>query len=191
MKVQKSLTQAVLSLLLICSAAGHKADAQNKGNQNAIQPVQSLTVFDANGKRVGNVLGFYVENSSAFRGGDATVALRVGGELVILYVKPDRFTGKEHGFTQESTSLYFASSNCTGPAYTVTHIVTPFPTLVGPHVLHGTKLYALDGPPKSIILGSIGSISSCDPVPFVETIKQPLRFLTDLADQFQPPFTLK
>lgn len=189
-EVRKTLTQAVLSILLICSVAAHKAYPQNRGKQDAIQPVQPLTVFDGNGKRVGNVLGFFVENLSTVRGGDATVALRAGGELVILYVKPNRFTGKEHGFTQESTSLYFESSNCTGQAYTSTPGLTPPPALVGPHVLHGTKLYALDGPPKSIVLGSIGSISSCDPVS-AETVKQPLRFLTDLVDQFQPPFTLR
>ena len=190
--LRENFLLAALSVLLGFSFTGYKAYAQNKDNQDALQPVQGLTVFDAKGKRVGNVLGFTLD-TGGFWGGAATVALRVGGELVILYVTPDGFTGSEHGFTKNMNPLYFESSGCTGAASMNPQTVNP--ALAPPHILHGTKLYAFDGPPRTVIVGSLGYSdirdNPCQPVNPHEILAQPLRFLIDLGTQFQPPFTMK
>ncbi|OFV90947.1 MAG: hypothetical protein A3H28_03510 [Acidobacteria bacterium RIFCSPLOWO2_02_FULL_61_28] len=194
MRQRKSLLLAALTFFLGCSFLSPGGKAEEK----TIQPVQNLTIFDGGGKRVGTVLGFNFESTGGLQGfvqgGDATVAMRIAGELVILYVRLDRFIGKEQGFTLDYTNatLRFESSNCAGTPYIPAPNVPPTPPLAPLHVLNGTRLYALGGPPRSIVLRSIEQNSSCSPVNPVESVQeQPLRFLIDLSTQFQPPFTMR
>jgi len=189
---RRFLVGTILCMLFGWSFGGHKVYAQNRDNQNRLQPVQGLAVFDANGKRVGNVQGLYVESRGGTWGGAATVAFRFDGELVILYVGADGFTGEERGFTQNGSPLAFESANCTGTA-----LISPpsilLPSLAPRHILQGTKLYRFEGSPKNAVLSSAMELPGPHCISFnpQEAIAQPLRFLTDLADHFQPPFTLR
>ena len=186
-KLRQNLLLAVLCGLIGSSFTGYKAYGQNKKSQGALQPVQGLTVFDAKGQRIGTVLGF-----GSASGSFPTIAFRVEGRLVILNVEQHKIRGGE--FTREVSSFYFESPNCTGPAFGSPG--TPDATVAPIQVLDGTKLYVVDGPPTTIFVRSQGSTSSpsnpcvtIDP-PF-QTVGKPVRFLIDLADHFQPPFTLR
>jgi hypothetical protein len=186
-QLREYMLLAALSVLLLHSFTSYKAYAQNKGKQDALQPVQGLTVFDGNGKRVGTVLGF-AGGSGAF----PSVAFRLDGRLIILNVERHRFTGS--GFTGTFGSFYFESANCTGTPF------VPGPagsgdTLAPGHILDGTFLLAPDGAARTIIVRSQGSTSlptQCEihATPF-PSVASPWRFLIDLADEFQPPFTLR
>jgi len=177
----KDFRVIVLSLLLGLGLAHQNGFA---GEKSTTQPVQSLSVFDSNGKRVGSVLGFAGSNELP------TVGLRVDGRLIVLKVERDKFS--QSGFTAEYSTLYFESSNCTGTPFipgTAAPLPAPF------NILDGTKLYAFEGPQRDLIIRSTGSTSlpniPCEPVNSVPGFMQPLRFLTDLAEHFQPPFTLR
>ena len=142
---------AALALLLGCSFASYKANAEdkdNKDNKDRARLVQSLSVFDANGKRVGNVLGFF--------GANAIIAFRVDGEVVILGLNHAIFESVNQ-FAERRSDLYFESANCTGTPFSPAG--SPNPALAPFHILDGTKLYAFDGPPRTIIVRSLGSTS--------------------------------
>lgn len=182
-ELRKYVILAIVSVLFLLSFASHKTYAEDKDRP---QPVQGLTVFDANGKRVGSVLGF---------GGTSelpTVAFRVDGRLVILNVGRNRF--EQSGFTGDFTtgSFLYESANCVGAPF---FVLLPPDTSSPFHILNGTKLYALAGAPKTIIVSSEGittfTNSSCSPVSPFQAVARPLRLLIDLADHFQPPFTLR
>ena len=161
--------------------------ASAESPQQGLQPVQNRTVIDGIGKRVGMLLGW--AGSTAV----PTVAFKFRGRLVFLGIEPHKLSG---GFlTAEYTNLMFESANCTGTAF------VPFGTvnmsLAARNLLDGTKLYAYDfaGPAQNIIVRSSGSTSDpsnpCQSVASSQANGLPLRFLVDLADEFQPPFTLR
>ena len=144
------------------------------------QPVQSLAVFDGKNKRVGNVLGFDHM---------PMVGIQVGRRLAILTVERDRFGAIS--FTAQAPTLLFESANCTGTPFVA---LTPVAddSLPAPfHLLDNFKLYAFDGPLKSIIVRSFSSGNRCDPANSVPNSGAPLPFLVDLGTRFQPPFTLR
>ena len=181
--LRKGLLLTSVFLLLGCSFASYKAYAEDKTNKGRLQPANDLTVFDGTGKRVGIVLGFF--------GTNATVTFRLDGEVVIIGVNRERFDFV-NGYTSRDLEFYFESSNCTGMPFTIWSGGT---TQLAPiHVIDGTNLYGLDGPLKSIIVRSRGSIvnpSICTPVNSFQWNSFPLRFLIDLSTQFQPPFTVR
>ena len=167
----------VLTLLLVMSFCAASVAAEDR-----VQQVQNLSVVDGRGKRVGNVLGFYVTNGGGEWGGAATIALRVEGNVVVLYVRPGGFTGFEGGFTRLGGGFYYESASCTGRPFMNPLAVNP--PLVPPHILAGTKLFVFDGLPRPIIVGSLeeGPNNTCRPITPEETVAQPLRFLIGLAD---------
>ena len=108
----KDLVTAVVGMLLFATLTTHA--------QNAIQPVQALTVVDANGKQVGNVLGI---------GGDGNqtpvfnvVAFKAHKNLLTLGVVANGFIGTD-------SQLFFTSFDCSGsPSFSVTGTFpAPFP----------------------------------------------------------------
>ena len=180
---RRRFLMGILLIFLGYNLAATEAYAKEK---NSPQPVQSLAVFDAQGKRVGNVLGFV--------GVIAKVAYRIDGELVILNVGRQGFTGDGGGFLQNFGSFYFESVNCTGTPFDTSGGGAPSILMAPAHLLDGTKLYSYGGPPKTIIVRSQGSTSSpswCQPLSSFQQVASPMRLLIDLADHFQPPFTLR
>lgn len=85
--LRSSVLLAVLAVVLGCCIPSQNTYAKN--DNNSIQPVQSLTVFDGRGKKVGSVLGFL--------GANPIVALRVGGELAILSLYGTRIMIADRG----------------------------------------------------------------------------------------------
>ena len=177
---------AVLSLLLGCGLTAYRANSEEKLTKDGLQPVQGLAVFDAKGKKVGNVLGI--------QGPDATIAFRANGELVVANVDFFGFTSHNGGFTHvlepNANVFFFESSSC---------VDTPFiplgfggTSLAPLHILDGTKLYTSGGPQTNMIVRAQGSGGSCVPAvnPW-QSPATPLRLLIDLGTQFQPPFTLR
>ena len=182
-KSKQGFCVAVFLAVIGCSFARQQVRAEEK-DINPLQTIQTLTVFDANGKRVGNVITLF--------GTYASVAFRIRGEIVVLGVSSVQFEGT-NGLAERNSSLTFESANCTGmPFYPRSN---PFPPGLAPfHILDGSKLYTVDGPPRTAIIRSTGSTSFpgvCGPIGSFQATQLPLRFLIDLATQFQPPFTLK
>ena len=175
------LLVVLVSLLFEISFAAQHTDAREN-----VQPVENLSVVDGRGRRVGNVLGF--------REQIAKIALRIDGELAILNVSPQGFTGDGGGFLFNSGPFYFESTNCTGTPFDQSGGGEPPLALAPVHLLDGTKLYSRAGSPRSIIVRSWGSTSSsgwCQPLNSFQQMASPWRFLIDLSTQFQPPFTLR
>ena len=173
----KNTLLAALTLLLICGLASHRAYAADDKDKDSIQPVQSLTVFDVNGKKVGGVLDATVTI--------ATVAFRVNGELVILDLTHDHFGG-----TSQGPSLLFESTNCMGTAFVISG--PPGPSLAPLHILSGTLLYDYTATSTTITAKSQLDGSNCQAIsPYQPPPVLPLRLLIDLSTQFTPPFIMK
>jgi len=186
-KLRKNFLLIAISILLSYCFTSYTVHAQNRGNQDALQPVQGLSIFDAKGKRVGTVLG-----STGYNGIPPSVAFRLDGRLIILEVERHRFTG--NGFTRTFSSFYFESDNCTGTPF-VSGPAESGDTLAPHHILDGNVLLAPDGATRNIIVKSQGSTNlpnQCEihATPF-PSLASPWRFLVDLSTQFQPPFTMK
>lgn len=149
--------------------------------QNGVQPVERLTVVDANGKRIGAVVGFDTY---------PVVAFRFEKRLVILRVDWNQFLG-QGTLTVEQRQFAFESSNCTGTPFTVGAFG---PRLAPIHLLDLHKVLAQDGPPRTIVVRSQGSTSTdaCEPVNAVNvTGATPWRLLIDLNTHFQMPLALQ
>ncbi len=165
----------VLALLSISFVIGRAY------GQTAVQPVERLTVVDANGKRIGAVVGFDTY---------PVVAFRVEKRLVILRVDWNQFLG-QGTLTAENRQFYFESSNCTGTPFTIGAVG---PRLAPLHLLDLYKVLAQDGPSRTIVVRSQGSTSTdaCEPVNAVNvTGATPWRLLIDLNTQFQMPLALQ
>ncbi|OFW39298.1 MAG: hypothetical protein A3J28_17635 [Acidobacteria bacterium RIFCSPLOWO2_12_FULL_60_22] len=181
-KLRSGSLLAVVSIFLGCGFLSYETHAQNN-----LQPVERVTVYDANAKRVGVVLGFHPGAGL----GIPIIAFRVDGRLATLLVEPHRFFG--FGATGSAGNLLFESANCAGTPFLSG---APSPSLAVNNVLDGTKLYANEYPTqRTIIVRSQGSTSQsnvpCEPVNPFQVVASPLRFLIDLGTQFQPPFTLR
>jgi len=154
---------------------------------NGVQPVDRLTVVDAKGKRVGGVLGF--KDS-----GLPMIALRIERRLVILGVSNIRF--EETRFTLRFNEFRFESANCTGTPYLAGYGGFFDDDMAPQYVLHYTKLFAPDGDRRRVVIRSQGPAAnvpgtSCRPDTGEWPDALPLRFVIDLANEFQPPFTLQ
>ena len=188
MKTSQKNLLLTLIVLLLTSGLVWGGEAKDK-----VKPVDGFTILDSRGRKVGSVLGFWPIAQDHAWGGPATVGLLIEGELVVLYVNPDGFTGLFGGFTR-NLGVTFESSNCNGPAFTSPLVIDK--ALAPPHVLVGTRLYSFDGSPKNTVIASHehfnGMTYICETFSQPESPQmQPLRFLIDLADHFQPPFTLR
>lgn len=150
---------------------------------DGVQPVDRLTVVDAKGKRVGNALGF--------DGSLPSIAFRIERSLVLLTVNYNRFEGNR--FTLRTSDLLFESTNCTGTPYLAGE--GAYEPDLPHHVLLFTKLFAPDGDRRRVVIRSQGipngSGGTCRPYVLEYPAALPLRFVIDLANEFQPPFTLQ
>ena len=188
MRFGKEPMLAVLALAFLLNFSSQRAIAQDRGDKDTLQPVQGLTVFDANSKRVGAVLGFTGSN-----GNDTVVAFRFRGELIIIAIDGNGLRFAPSPFGWGANPFFFESSNCMGTPFELASSTRP--TLAPSIFLMGSNLYTPDGPPRNIIARSRKSMNfpdnPCFPVNSLATTGIPWRFLIDLGTQFQPPFTMR
>lgn len=161
-----------------------------------LQPTQQLTVYDADGKKVGVVTGGDPVGGS-FR---PLVPLKIDGIALMLGVLRDGFTGH--------ATIAWESTDCTGtpflqitsPGYTSQP--SSFP-LVGVG-LPGNTVYVEDGPVRPIAIRSYSTIPLQGPGtplhqcvrpqaeydPYIR-VSAPARPLIDMNTLYTPPFTVR
>lgn len=165
-----------------------------------IQHVEGLNVFEANGKRLGPVLSFspLTPNTDQLSFGAASaspvVAFKVGDNLLVVAVARDRFFGTER-------QVYFESTDCSGtPLFDASVLNTGFPGLLPRSVVlsDGTP-YVQDPDESSLILSvTTHSFQAGEFVPSPHCVAGEntldvvrAKQVTNLHQDFQPPFTLR
>ncbi len=173
--------------------------------QARLQPVERLTIFDAGGRVVGNIVGF-----SDFGGGfpffgpftgdpagpfnfagkppvfQPLVAFRVDSILLVLGVERRRFLGSEN-------QLVFESADCSGTPFFDTEVSMVPRTAVRNHTVYvpdpnsGHRLITVRS-----FLFDLNADPFCEQLP--EPFSQdgiPAQSVIDLSTQFTPPFTVR
>lgn len=169
-----------IALLLTALILGATLFRPSKaGAQLGLQPAEQLSIFDGQGKRVGNVIGL-----TPFL---PLVGFKVAGIMVVLSVDSMRFSAAGGAGGTAEIGLLFQSADCPGTPFSeALGTIGPFPFVL----LNGSKLYTLSGSPETIFVNSSFSGSTCAPLQG-ETIAAPVRFVADLSAQFQPPFRVR
>lgn len=145
----------------------------------------ALSVFDANGKRVGPMMSTILNRW-------AVVALRVDGMPVVLNVFPNHFEGSE-------TAILYDDFGCTGQAYLPQELDRDEPivplTAVSPP---GNTLWLQASQtrevivPKSILRGfGQSDPGRCEEGPFSPNPGFRATIAVDLFTKFTPPFRTK
>jgi hypothetical protein len=160
----------------------------------SIQPQHELTVFDAEGQKVGDVLGFvgWEGTGAPAQTPIPVVALRVDGDLVILQIGRDGALDPPPGGVQ-GIALYFESPDCTGTPFLASGLLLPEGSPLPATYLAGQQVFVQDGPPQTLVVASSfdPSSGSCNPFEPTEVSTLRLRFLIDLTTEFTPPFTVR
>jgi hypothetical protein len=184
----KSSLPVALVLALIAARAGFA---------QTLQPTAGLAVYDADGQRVGPVVG---GDSASF---NPDVALRSGGLSMVVAMTSQRFDGSEG-----PQGLAFESADCTGtPLFAVP--VGNSPPLVTPTIVESetpgfgandddalSVVYVPD-PTLPVSLYSVRSESNVRSGPRCEThaaspfTGAPARRVVDLAERFRRPLELR
>ena len=157
--------------------------------QNSTQPVQSLTVLDANAKKVGKLLSI---------GGDGNqtpvfnlVAFKVRKNLLTLGVTANGFLGSD-------SQLFFASFDCSGAAFfnlTATFPQT-LPDTASRTAVSNGKVFSPDGSASETVnvnsfltsLNSPGNASCLQSSFSLDVLRSQL--VIDLGTQFSAPFSV-
>lgn len=142
-----------------------------------VEPVKQLTVHDANGRLLGRVI--QVEN------GGAVVAIQVGETPVALTALKSVLTTTQNTV---GTQVFFESDDCTGRPLLpeVPEEVALFPKVV----LNNSRLYLVVGAEE---IADVRSFMTFEGVCVQEEFSAQAwegEFLVDLAQEFQPPFTM-
>jgi hypothetical protein len=184
-----SLPSRVLTPVAVLAVfTGLAAGAVSANLGAPITPVSQLAVHDARGRVVG--IPFELGND------DAVIAVRVGDNLVGLYMRRDQPRFEQWGATIGS-QLLFESTDCSGQAYDahspadLNQISTT--SWFSLAVLNGQNLYSISGAPREITYRSgLNEIDGTTCEATVGTSEQtPVQFLVDLAGAFEPPFSLR
>jgi len=161
-----------------------------------LQPIQQMTVVDANGKKVGPVVDLYFDNYTINHAFAGVVTFKLDETYFALRV----FRGGFAGFS-DSTFILWESSDCSGDAF-----ISPFNTErslvpVGVVAFPRFTVYVRDGDLRPIFARSysaitgpwpVGGQTPCWPInPAFQQSAAPARALTDLSTQFTPPFSLR
>lgn len=170
---------AVLAILVASTAAAFSAESRPK-------PVSAMTVVDAAGRVVGDVIGL--------NGNRPFAAMRVGTVPIIV----DVFTTElgASGNTQ-AVDIHFLSTDCTGQAY-IFDMGDPSDVL--PRMaMAGQRVYQPSGPGGVVVVrsylnsGDLTCVTAAEagyPDGF-ESQDQPATLLVDLAAEFTPPFRIR
>jgi hypothetical protein len=174
---------AAIGVLLALTASGQK-----------LRPTQQLTVYDADGKKVGVIAGGDYTDSEFL----PLVPFKVDDVPFMLLVFRDGFVGYR--------VVVWESANCSG---------TPFLTLSNPSApsslprvgvgLPGSTVYVEDGPARTITAGSYSTypFPGANQPPWIPSqctraqvfpwtaMAVPARALIDMDTLFKPPFTVR
>lgn len=145
-----------------------------------VKPIESLSAYDANGKRVGRVLDMTGTNEGMI------VPVSVKGVVTYLSLYSDTLVAGNGGVLYQST-------DCTGTAYVGTSSFG-FAQLVTGTGLPGLTVYVQESgqPTQSILVASrVATETGCEAVvnPFMDSAF-PAVPLVDLSAVFTPPFTV-
>ena len=149
--------------------------------QTALRPLQGLTVYDDNGKKVASAIGF----GGGPRVGalPPVIAFTSNGFLLTLSVLRNRFVGTDGG-------LFFQSTDCSGTPFFETAFEPATPhSFVRNHIAYAQ---AVSTPQritaKSVYFGL--AVEGCFPINS-EMDGIPAVPVTDLSVHFKPPFTVR
>jgi len=173
----RSRSLLLVAVVLIVSGS---ATALAFGWQSGVRPVKTLSVHDANGRLVGQVL--------ETRDGAAVVAVQVGAGQAFLVLGRNQIEDIPVGNTIPQR-VVFESEDCTGEPYAeaFTDENNLFPVVIKT----GSKLYSLSGSGQTVQVRSVLETDGlCGQLEF-ETFASPTEQLADLASEFQPPFTVR
>src|SRR5215475_7427385 len=101
----------------------------------AIKPVSKLTVYDAHGKKVGQVMDILSAGWDGF-----IVPISVGKTLHVLRVTPD---GQSLQGTTDYWRIFYTSTDCTGQAWVSWHPDARAPALAFPTTVIGPPRHTL------------------------------------------------
>jgi len=179
---RRKILLSVASIALGTSLMSYKAYAQANV---PLQTTERLQVFDSNGKRVGNVLGFAGDPSSSVI---PVIAFYVDKILVPLGVIREMFVPVGRLVGSDSRTLVSESTTCSGSLFAVT---SDLPTLADRNFLYVQRVYTATGPAGTVIAkSSPESDGICSTFPPIQLTAVPVRLLVDLSTQFKPPYEL-
>lgn len=154
-----------------------------------VHPTQQLSVYDADGKKVGVVSG----GNYTYGQFVPLVPFKVDDIPFLLMVFRD-------GFLLSGTVGY-ESTNCSGPPMVFSYNSSPSSLPQSAVGLPGTTIYVENGPPRTITVRSyltppVGWLDGSQPpsscVPYLAPrLGYPARALIDLNTQFKPPLTVR
>jgi len=175
MKNPMSASSIVVGLLLLFSTSILHAQSQS------LKTVQGASVWDAKGKKVGNIVGFSSIPT------DPVVAFNSNGMIFFFGVRRDRFISVP---PSSEGSVNFESNDCTETGFT--SISIPEEAILPVYYLAGSKLYIPDGPERDLTVNSVWDpntgCTQIGPSPYNAV---PLRLVIDFGPQFQPPFSVR
>lgn len=146
-----------------------------------IAPVDILTVYDAQGTRVGRVVG--LEQQSSPNGWEALVAYRDrAGRVALIRVERDGFSLRGESFP---SAQYYLQPNCSGPSYlqyqSQNYIFSVATTINGRSVY-----FPVPGTAANVTIRSMRTLQGCLPSNFTGLYERAVRAAT-----FVPPFTVR
>lgn len=176
----------VAILLAAIAILSHHTPAEAQ----TLRRVAGLSAFDANGKKVGDVLGFTqdVGNPAVAR---PVVALSAGNTPFTLTMRSERFAAGPGG---GEGLLWFESTNCTGTPFTGDAAVVDVEQALQRFFLHPETqvVYVPVGEIGQVVIGSQGTDpSNCPGGEIGQFDAIPLRPLINLKAHFVPPFSVR
>ena len=167
---------ALVGAVLLALSSSAVAWALSAGS--GVSPTKSLTVHDANGRLVGQVVDVTV---------GPVVVLDVEGTPVSLSVHRDGFGNIGN---TSADALLFASTDCSGEALTLSP--PDAGSLLPPVLLNQNRIYAPTGSEQIVQIQSLLlSDGTCRQEDFGTTSVFAAEQLADLGAVFTPPFTLR
>jgi len=181
------LAFATVIVILIIVSVAHA--------QETLKPVDSLTVIDSNGKKVGNVLSLGGHNNQP------VVGFKLNNLLFLLNVAQNRLFGT--GPYQGGDTLFFESSDCTGMPYLI--VLPPVIPILLEYYRSPVPVVAVNVPGNTLYVPD-------ENIPVARTMKSALDPFTpqgvcstvnnqipsvqaiptiDLATMFTPPFKIQ
>jgi hypothetical protein len=163
-----------------------------EGRVSALEQAgNGLAVYDANGNRVGRVIGITELQNRAF------VVFHIGMHKFLLWVNEIQLSGEFETSTQNS--IFFETPDCTGPPFAIAVSSFRLPRVVV--ASPGNTLYVTDSvtPPqpmtfRSFLPGAAGDAPGpCgqEAGPIVINSAVPAIPLLDLNTVFTPPFSVR
>jgi len=163
--------------LLVCVAATSWAQT--------LSPLSKLRIYDANGKKVGQVLDL-AEAGGPFQ---TRAAFRVGDHAFVLEVSTAGFVG--------GWSLHYETTDCTGTPYVGgTGLVETARVEIFPGSPDTLALYVRDpvATPQTVTISSTRSQTGCDqliPPDSMPDLVPAVRLIDDLSTLYTPPFRVR